>query len=110
MKRFRGGGVGHASTRKATDFFKQDRDSRDTKRVLDEDNEDYGQTQCEATVPNWTRAERDDEEEDYGYNRGQFSDMDEEEEEEECSDDEFGPEDDGGEVNELIDNLGYGEM
>ena len=92
----------------------QDCDSRNTKRVLDEDNEDYGQTQCEATVPNQTRAERDDEEEDYGYNRGQFSDMDEEEEEEEeeCSDDEFGPEDDGGEVNELqiIDNLGYGKM
>ena len=57
-----------ASTRKATDFFKQDCDSRDTKRVLDEDNEDYGQTQCEATVPNQTRAERDDKEEDYGYN------------------------------------------
>ena len=113
MKRFQGGGVGHASTRKATDFFKQDRDSHNTKRVLDEENEDYSQTQCEATVPNQTRAERDDEEEDYGYNRGQFSDMEEEEEEEEeCSDEEFGPEDDGGEVNELqvIDNLGYGEM
>jgi hypothetical protein len=29
---------------------------------------------------------------------------------EEYSDDEFGPEDDGGEVDEFMDELGYGEM
>jgi len=109
--RFRGGGVGHASTREATDFFKKDRDSRDAKKVLDDD-QDYDQTQYEPKLPNPSRADRDDEEEDYGYNRGDFSDVneEEEEEEEECSDDEFGPEDDGGEVNEFMDNLGYGEM
>jgi hypothetical protein len=110
MMRFRGGGVGHASTREATDFFKQDRDSRDTKKVREEDDEDYDQTQYEPTVPNHSRADRDDEEEDYGYNRGQFSDADEEEEaEEEWVDDEFGPEDDRGEIDEFVDH-GYGEM
>ena len=109
--RFRGGGVGHASTREATNFFKQDRDSKDSKRVLEDDNKDYNQSQYEATVPtNRTRAERDDEEEDYGYNRGQFSDTDEDEGELGCPDDEFGPEDDGEEVYEFMDNLRYGEM
>ena len=43
--------------------------------------------------PNRSRSVRNDEEEDYGYNRGQFSD----------TNDEFGPEDD-----EF--NLRYGEM
>jgi len=114
--RFRGGGVGHASTREATDFFKQDRDSRDAKRasIEDRDDEDYDQTQFEPTVPNRSRADREDEEEDYGYNRGQFSDMDEKEDEEaeESSGDEFRAEDNGGE-DELLDSewdLGYGEM
>lgn len=111
--RFRGGGVGHASTREATDFFKQDRDSRDRKRVLQvEDDNDKDMMQDEPTVPNQSRAERDNEEEDYGYNRGQFSDVDEEEEEEEeeeeaSSEDDFGSEDDG---IEFMDSLGYGEM
>jgi hypothetical protein len=116
MMRFRGGGVGHASTREASDFFKQDRDSRDVKRVLlvDEDDEDY-EMQHEPTlaVPNRSRAERDDEEEDYGYNRGQFSDVDDEEADEEdssCSEDEFGAEDDGGEVDELMVLEGYSEL
>jgi hypothetical protein len=106
MMRFRGGGVGHASTREATDFFKQDRDSRDAKGNFEDDG-DHDHTQYEPIVDR-SRADRDDEEEDYGYNRGQFSDMDEEVEEgvDEFSDDEFGLEDDGGEV----DNLGYGEM
>lgn len=107
MKRFRGGGVGHASTRAATDFFKQDRDSRDAKRVRDEGDDNYDQTQYhddEPRVPtNQSRADRDEEEEDYGYNRREISDMDDEEEEEERSDDEF-----GGEVD--ADNFGYGEM
>lgn len=118
--RFRGGGVGHASTRKATDFFRQDRDIHDMRRatnVESEDDEDCEQTQHTSTHrdrdQHLSRADRDDEEEDYGYNRGQFSDTDKgdlEDEGEEFLDDEFGPEDDGGEVNEFMDNLGYGEM
>ena len=113
--RFRGGGVGHTSTREATDFFKQDRDIHDMRRatiVESEDDEDCEQTQ-HAPTHQQSRADRDEEEEDYGYNRGQFSDTDEgdlEEEGEDFSDDEFGPEDDGGEVNEFMDSLGYGEM
>jgi hypothetical protein len=107
MMRFRGGGVGHASTREGTDFFKQDRDSRDAKR----DNGEDDQTQYEQTMPVQSRADRDDEEEDYGYNRGQFSDTDEEQEaEDEFLDDESGTDDDEGEVIEFMDNIGYGEM
>ena len=114
MMCFWGGGVGHASTREASDFFKQDRDSHDAKRVF-EDVEDDGQTQNEATVPNqYCHADRDNEEEDYGYNRGQFSDMedmeDEDEDEDECRENEFGPDNNGGEVDEFMDNFGYGEM
>jgi hypothetical protein len=33
MMRFRGGGVGHKSTRGATDFFKNDRDRLDKRTV-----------------------------------------------------------------------------
>ena len=113
MMRFRGGGVGHASTREATEFFKQDRDSRDAKRGFDEDNEDYDQTQQGQKMPNQSREDRHDEEEDYGYNRGQFSDRDEEEwetEEFSESDDEFEPDNDGGDAKLSMDNFGYGEM
>jgi hypothetical protein len=53
----------------------------------------------------------------YGYNRGQFSDVDSDEEEEaeeedsSYSEDEFGTEDDGGEVDKSVDSeLEYGEM
>ena len=114
MMHFCGGGVGHASTWEAMDFFKQDRNSHDAKRLVKEDDEDYDQTQQEPIVLIQSRADCDDEEEDYSYNCGQFSDTDEEEEEvdedDECSDDRFGLEDDGGEVNEVMDDLGYGKM
>jgi hypothetical protein len=114
MMRFRGGGVGHASTREATDFFKQDRDSHDAKRLVEEDDEDYDQTQHEPKAPtNQSKTDRDDEEEDYGYNRGQFSDTEEEDEEEdEYLDDKIGLDDNGeeGYDSEVMDDLGYGEM
>ena len=53
MMCFWGGGVGHASTRKATDFFRQDHDIHDMRRatnVESEDDEDCGQTQHTSTV------------------------------------------------------------
>lgn len=109
MMRFRGGGVGHASTREATNFFKQDRDSCDKRRPVAEEEDD----DCEETHAQQSRTDRDDEEEDYGYNRGQFSDPDEEEEVgegDQWSEDEFGPEDDGGNIDEFMDDLGYGDM
>jgi hypothetical protein len=73
MMRFRGGGVGHKSTRAATDFFKQDRDRLDTnvttemtsifkldddvaKEILNDEPDDDGNSIV-------------DEEEDYGYVR-----------------------------------------
>jgi hypothetical protein len=114
MMRFRGGGVGHASTREATDFFKKDRDSRDVKKVVVEDDGDYYQTQHESTarIQSPSTTDRDDEEEDYGYNRGQFSDTDEEEKEEddEYPDDKSESDDNGGDVDEVMDDFGYGEM
>jgi len=40
MMRFRGGGVGHKSTREATDFFKKDRDHLDVPRQTKIDDEE----------------------------------------------------------------------
>jgi hypothetical protein len=48
VMRFRGGGVGHKSTRSATDFFKNDRDSldRDRRRAkIDTENQSNGDSQ-----------------------------------------------------------------
>jgi hypothetical protein len=63
MMRFRGGGVGHKSTREATDFFRSDRDRLDKETVtaaqIDEDDDDAGY--CSGT------ENLEDEEEDYGY-------------------------------------------
>jgi hypothetical protein len=57
MMRFRGGGVGHKSTREATDFFKKDRDHLDTQDKADENQVGYVSEEENA----------EDEEEDYGY-------------------------------------------
>ncbi len=40
MMRFQGGGVGHKSTREATDFFRQDRDRLDVRSASDLDIDD----------------------------------------------------------------------
>jgi hypothetical protein len=71
MMRFRGGGVGHKSTREATDFFKNDRDRLDKQtatatQVAEVDDEEGYASGAENI---------EDEEEDYGYER---ADMDSE--------------------------------
>ncbi len=63
---FRGGGVGHRSTRQATDFFKKDHDHLDRQTVTeaDEDNEeeeDLGFTSGAENIK--------DKEEEEGYNQ-----------------------------------------
>lgn len=61
--RFRGGGIGHQSTREATDFFRNDRDRLDAEAVtatqLLADDSDEGSVSGAEDV--------EDEEEDYGY-------------------------------------------
>ena len=81
LMRFRGGGVGHKSTREATDSFRSDRDRLDTQLVtatqVEEDNEEgYA-----SGVDNI-----EDEEEDYGYNQDA---TDGDEPEDENGDDDF---------------------
>lgn len=55
--RFRGGGVGHKSTREATDFFKRDRDPLDVPRQAN--------TNDEENTEEWEEIE-DDADEDPG--------------------------------------------
>ena len=63
MMRFRGGGVGHKSTREATDFFKNDRDRLDTQTVTATEAEDDNNMEGYASGTEIM----EDEEDDYGY-------------------------------------------
>jgi len=112
MMCFRGGGVGHKSTREATDFFKQDRDRLDVQSTATSDLEIDGEA-----AENENNSEGDDSgidedvEDDYGYVKEQSDNSDEEPEEEELADDEyFGPEDDGGGVDPDMAELGYADL
>jgi hypothetical protein len=109
MIRFRGGGVGHKSTREATDFFKKDRDRLDMTSNHDDDDEvmeeeDFGELQPDEL--------KEDEEDDFGYTMSQ-SDEDKADEGEAIgyghgdsdSDVYFGPEDDGGAVDPDMDEF-----
>jgi hypothetical protein len=107
MMRFRGGGVGHKSTREATDFFKKDRDHLDVPRQTKiDDEEDSDQ---------WKDIEEDersgideDVEDDYGYT---LKELDEGEPDGvEVDDEYFGPEDDGGGVDPDMEELGYADL
>jgi len=106
--RFRGGGVGHKSTREATDFFKKDRDRLDKIDDEEDTEEIEDKDEPEDSGPD------DDIEDDYGY---AVVDSDSEESDEgrpdgvEIDDDEFfGPEDDGGGVDPDMDKLGYADL
>jgi hypothetical protein len=112
--RFRGGGVGHKSTREATNFFKKDRDRLDTTHSNagpgNDDEEDSEMPVDEEGVDDVN----EDEEDDFGYVREESDDSEAEQvAENEDGDDDFGPEDDGG----LLDTdmmtrseLGYGDL
>ena len=125
VMRFRGGGVGHKSTRDATNFFKTDRDLLDNDRhhaSVDSNMENESET-TDATCgeseeePDSNRdgnGKDDDEEGDYGYvrdvseddsdkNTGQDSDQ-------ELSDDMFGPEGANCAMDNDMDELGYADF
>ena len=123
IMRFRGGGVGHTSTKAATNVFKTDRDILDLKRGFQDqgvmepfngeeqdDEEDINMTVDVVSEDLEGEINEDDLSEselvDYGYERERESDEEEAEEEEEY-DGEGGEEDDLT-IDEL-DVLGYAD-
>jgi hypothetical protein len=103
MMRFRGGGVGHKSTREATDSFKKDRDQLDLE--LDDD-----EAMPEILEPESGEEEiGEDEEEDYGYAAATDSEVIESTMGD-SADEYFGPEDDGGGVDPDMEALGYADL
>lgn len=120
MMRFRGGGVGHKSTREATDFFKNDRDPLDERATGAESRDMNSET--DELEDNCEEEEDDDlglnedQEEDYGYVSVR---EDSEDEDDTLTDDDadlvdeqvdFGPEDDGGAVDPDMEAFGYADM
>jgi hypothetical protein len=116
--RFRGGGVGHKSTREATNFFKMDRDRLDIGATLDDDCDvaiefdDDEELESDEIVDEETVDQQ--QEDNYGYTK-EDSDSDDAERaevgyEESDTDEDLGPEDDGGAVDPFMDELGYADM
>jgi hypothetical protein len=111
MMRFRGGGVGHKSTREATDSFKKDRDQLDIKSNMDDVEGD--EAMPEILVPELDEGTiEEDEEEDYGYVGATDSEVDESTmgDGDNSEDEYFGPEDDGGAVDPDMEALGYADL
>lgn len=112
--RFRGGGVGHKSTREATDFFKKDRDQLDMKSNTESNTEDVeDEAMPEILVPEPDDEKfKEDEEEDYGYAAATDSEVDDSimGDEDNLEDEYFGPEDDGGAVDPDMEALGYADL
>jgi hypothetical protein len=116
MMRFRGGGVGHKSTREATDFFRKDRDRLDMAQSnipASENNEDGPVKQEDLEMEDDID---EDEEEDFGYIRDESEESEGEPEPEvelaaQDEDDDFGPEDDGGVIDpDMMGELGYSSL
>jgi len=107
MMRFRGGGVGHKSTREATDAFKKNRDQLDVKSDIEND-----EAMPEILEPEPGEEEiEEDEEEDYGYAAATDSEVESAMGDGDNSADEyFGPEDDGGAVDPDVEALGYADL
>lgn len=110
--RFRGGGVGHKSTREASNFFKKDRDKLDDRSGVDIDDDE---AVAEEVTVQPTHEEEDVEEEDnYGYAKSDSESENEVEgmpsDEDGSTDEYFGPEDDGGAVDPDMDELGYADL
>lgn len=111
--RFRGGGVGHKSTREATDSFKKDRDPLD-KQVTDAGFE-WDEVGDDEPISDMAVEEDDEligdsEEEDYGYVREDSEDESDRDTEDGDEQVDFGPEDDGGTIDPDMDALGYAEL
>ena len=120
--RFRGGGVGHKSTREATDFFKDDRDVLDASReapeepvieVVTETLEENGEDdEDEGSIDEEEGGDKD-EEDDFGIAREQAvysEDSEDEESEEEVIEEDFGPEGDGTGQDPDMEALGYDQL
>ena len=120
--RFRGGGVGHKSTREATNLFKMDRDRLDIGATLDSDDCDMAiEFDDDSDEPENNEIVNEDtvdqeEEDDYGYMK-EDSDSDDTEiaevdydDEEGDTDEDLGPEDDGGAVDPFMEELGYADL
>ena len=113
--RFRGGGVGHKSTRDATDFFKNDRDKSDLTvltPVSESDEEEVEQPDAEIQVE-LDGLMDSDEERDYGYDLGENSEYDSDldgSRDSELEEEDFGAEGDGGGIDEDMVALGYSEL
>ena len=113
---FQGGGVGHKSTREATDFFKKDRDRLDmaqTQPNVPEHDGDLEQEDSDMVSEEELHHDvNENEEDDFGY-VNEESDKSEPEGElaAEDEDDEFGPEDDGGVIDpDMMSELGYSNL
>ena len=104
MMRFRGGGVGHKSTKEATDFFKNDRDILDLPNAMAEDEEPICEQQGAQSHPEAEEVD-ENEEEDYGYS---LPDSDESEDETEDVDVEQVS--DGEVLDSDMEELGYSEL
>ena len=113
MMRFRGGGVGHKSTRDATNFFKNDRDPLD---LMDSTSVSELEVEEIEEPDDEIRDEMNDSEEerDYGYNLGENSgsesDPDELDSELEFDEEDFGAEGDFGGIDKDMVALGYSEL
>jgi hypothetical protein len=119
--RFRGGGVGHKSTRRATDKFLKDRDDLDLRRAAqsaaraqeEAQQEDAQEEDDDIAV---TEAGGDEEEEDdYGYRENELAAKlgddsgSESEDEDDIADDALGAEDGEGAEDETA-ALGFAEL
>jgi hypothetical protein len=117
MMRFRGGGIGHKSTREATNLFKKDRDQLDTlaRSAVGNVEDDEVMSEEELELELDEEDDGDEDEDDYGYANSQ-SDEDEveglgdDENEDDEDKNDFGPEDDGGAVDPDMDELGYADL
>ena len=106
MMRFRGGSVGHKSTREATDFFKKDRDQLDIKSDIEDD-----EAMPEILEPEPGEEEiEEDEEEVYGSAAATDTEESTMGDGDNSADEYFGPEDDGGAVDPDMEALGYADL
>lgn len=114
MMRFRGGGVGHKSTREATNFLKKDRDKLDERTTTNANDMEMDEADDVLDeVVSDTDITDEEEEEDFGITRDQTADGDDSEEDEpldEVEEEDFGPEGDGTGLDPDMDVLGYDEL
>ena len=120
MMRFRGGGVGHKSTRVATNFFKKDRHISDMdnslKRTSDvvKNESEMEESDKMEILSDSDVAQGEESEDDYGYQLGEDqSDIEVEksgDDDLETGDRDLGPEDDGRALDTDMEELGYAEL